>query len=150
MKMRVLVDGRAIDVDPGQLDSLLEVEPGVYSVVFGGESYEVWISKSQQSANVSVAGRTFAAEIQDPRDLGKSSSAALGTGRQSVTTPMPGKVVRVLVNTGDLVEAFQGLVVVEAMKMQNELKAMRPGRVAEIRVKEGQTVGAGDVLLVLE
>jgi biotin carboxyl carrier protein len=63
---------------------------------------------------------------------------------------MPGKVVRVLVSTGDFVEASHGLVVVEAMKMQNELKAGRPGRVAEIRASEGQTVAAGDILLVLE
>jgi biotin carboxyl carrier protein len=63
---------------------------------------------------------------------------------------MPGKVVRLLVNKGDLVDASHGLVVVEAMKMQNELKAVRPGRVVEIRASEGQTVGAGDILLVLE
>ena len=63
---------------------------------------------------------------------------------------MPGKVVRILVATGDLVETSQGLVVVEAMKMQNELKAARPGRVVEIQACDGETVGAGDVLLVLE
>ena len=63
---------------------------------------------------------------------------------------MPGKVVRVLVKVGDAVEAGQGLVVVEAMKMQNEMKASRPGRVIEIRADAGETVGAGDTLLVLE
>jgi biotin carboxyl carrier protein len=63
---------------------------------------------------------------------------------------MPGKVVRVLVDKGDQVETSQGLVVVEAMKMQNELKASRPGRVMEIRAREGETVGAGDTLVVLE
>jgi biotin carboxyl carrier protein len=63
---------------------------------------------------------------------------------------MPGKVVRVLVEAGDLVETSQGLVVVEAMKMQNELKASRPGRVIEISAREGETVGAGDTLVVLE
>ena len=67
-----------------------------------------------------------------------------------MTAPMPGKVVRVLVATGDVVETSQGLVVVEAMKMQNELKATRPGRVIEIRAREGETVGAGDTLVVLE
>jgi biotin carboxyl carrier protein len=63
---------------------------------------------------------------------------------------MPGKVIRVLVNKGDAVEAGQGLVVVEAMKMQNEMKAARPGRVAEVRVQGGDTVGAGETLVVLE
>jgi biotin carboxyl carrier protein len=63
---------------------------------------------------------------------------------------MPGKVVRVLVQVGDAVEAGQGLVVVEAMKMQNEMKASRPGRVIEIRAHAGDTVSAGDTLAVLE
>jgi biotin carboxyl carrier protein len=63
---------------------------------------------------------------------------------------MPGKVVRVLVNVGDTVDAGQGLIVVEAMKMQNEMKAARPGHVIEIRAVAGQTVGAGDTLLILE
>jgi len=63
---------------------------------------------------------------------------------------MPGKVVRVLVNVGDTVDVGQGLIVVEAMKMQNEMKATRPGHVIEIRAGAGQTVGAGDTLLILE
>jgi biotin carboxyl carrier protein len=63
---------------------------------------------------------------------------------------MPGKVIRLLVAAGDLVETGQGLVVVEAMKMQNELKASRPGRVIEMRAREGETVGPGETLVVLE
>jgi biotin carboxyl carrier protein len=63
---------------------------------------------------------------------------------------MPGKVIRLLVNAGDAVEVGQGLVVVEAMKMQNEMKASRPGRVVEVRTRAGDTVGAGDALLVIE
>jgi biotin carboxyl carrier protein len=63
---------------------------------------------------------------------------------------MPGKVVRVLVNVGDSVDAGQGLVVVEAMKMQNEMKAARPGWVIEVRAGAGETVCAGDTLVVLE
>jgi biotin carboxyl carrier protein len=63
---------------------------------------------------------------------------------------MPGKVVRLLVSEGDAVDAGQGLVVVEAMKMQNEMKASRAGRVVEVRVRDGATVGAGDTLVVLE
>ena len=63
---------------------------------------------------------------------------------------MPGKVVRVLVNVGDSVDVGQGLVVVEAMKMQNEMKAARPGRVTEVRARAGETVSAGDTLVVLE
>ena len=150
MKWRVMVDGRAIEIDSKQLDGVLQLEPGVYSVLLEGASYEIRIQPSPQGLIASAADRRFAVEVRDPRDASRSSRAAIGSGRQNVTAPMPGKVVRVLVETGDLVETSQGLVVVEAMKMQNELKASRPGRVMEIRAREGDTVGAGDTLVVLE
>jgi pyruvate carboxylase subunit B len=150
MKWQVVVDGRAFEIDSQQLDGVLQVEPGVYSVLLEGASYEIRIQPSPEGLTASAAGRRFAVEVRDPRDASRSSRAAIGSGRQNVTAPMPGKVVRVLVGTGDLVETSQGLVVVEAMKMQNELKANRPGRVMEIRAREGETVGAGDTLVVLE
>jgi biotin carboxyl carrier protein len=150
MKWQVVVDGRAIEIDSQQLDSVLPVEPGVYSVLLGGASYEIRIQPSPEGLTASVADQRFAVEVRNPRDASRSSRATIGSGRQNVTAPMPGKVVRVLVATGDLVETSQGLVVVEAMKMQNELKAARPGRVIEIRAREGETVGAGDILVVLE
>ena len=80
------------------------------------------------------------------RDLG----GAHGVGPQRVQAPMPGKVVRVLVKSGDEVKARQGLVVVEAMKMENELRAARDGRVREVLVTEGQSVEAGTALVVVE
>jgi biotin carboxyl carrier protein len=150
MKWQVAVDGRTIEIDPQQLDSVLQVEPGVYSVLLEGVSYEVRIQPSAQGMTAIAAGQRFTVEVHNPRDASRSSRAAIGSGRQNVAAPMPGKVVRVLVDTGDLVEISQGLVVVEAMKMQNELKASRPGRVIEIHAREGETVGAGDVLVVLE
>jgi biotin carboxyl carrier protein len=156
MKWQVVVDGRAIEVDSQQLESVLEGETGVYSVLLDGASYEIRIQPSGHglTANgkftASVADRRFNVEVRDPRDASPGSRAAIGSGRQNVTAPMPGKVVRVLVDKGDQVDTSQGLVVVEAMKMQNELKASRPGRVMEIRAREGETVGAGDTLVVLE
>jgi biotin carboxyl carrier protein len=150
MKWQVVVDGRAIEIDSQQLDSVLPVEPGVYSVLLDGASYEIRIQPSPEGLTASVADQRFAVEVRNPRDASRSSRSTIGSGRQNVTAPMPGKVVRVLVATGDLVETSQGLVVVEAMKMQNELKAARPGRVIEIRAREGETVGAGDILVVLE
>jgi biotin carboxyl carrier protein len=150
MKWQVVVDGRTIEIDSEQLASLRRVEAGVYSVLLDGVSYEVWIDASPRVLKATVAGRRFVVEVRDPRDASRNSRAAIGSGRQNVTAPMPGKVVRMLVETGDLVETLQGLVVVEAMKMQNELKAARPGRVIEIRAREGETVTAGDVLVVLE
>jgi biotin carboxyl carrier protein len=150
MKWQVMVDGRAVEIGSEQLDSVLEVEPGVYSVLLEGASYEIRIQPSGHGLTASVAGRQFDVEVRNPRDASRGSRAAIGSGRQNVTAPMPGKVVRMLVAAGDSVETSQGLVVVEAMKMQNELKANRPGRVIEIRAREGETVSAGDILVVLE
>jgi biotin carboxyl carrier protein len=150
MKWQVAVDGRTIEIDAGQLALVTQVEPGVYSVLLEGASYEIRLVETLQGQSAETGGRRFAVEVRDPRDSSRSSRASLGSGRQKVAAPMPGKVVRVLVNVGDEVDAGQGLVVVEAMKMQNEMKASRPGRVIEIRARGGQTVRAGDTLVVLE
>jgi len=156
MKWQVVVDGRTIEIDSQQLDSVLPVEAGVYSVLLDGASYEIRIQPSGHGLTASagltacVAGQWFAVEVRNPRDASRSTRAAIGSGRQNVNAPMPGKVVRVLVSVGDSVDAGQGLVVVEAMKMQNEMKASRPGRVIEVRAGAGETVGAGDTLVVLE
>jgi len=150
MKWQVAVDGRAVEIDSAQLDAVLEVETGVYSVLLDQAIYEIRITGSAQGLTANAAGRQFAVEVRNPRDVSRSSRAAIGSGRQNVIAPMPGRVVRVLVAVGDPVETGQGLVVVEAMKMQNEMKASRPGRVIEIRAREGETVGPGDALVVLE
>jgi biotin carboxyl carrier protein len=150
MKWQVAVDGRAIEIDSEQLGAAKQVEPGVYSVLVNGISYDVRLSASGDGLSAEVGGRRFSVEIRDPRDARRGPGAAIGSGRQKVIAPMPGKVVRVLVKVGDSVEVGQGLIVVEAMKMQNEMKASRPGRVIEVRAQAGDTVGAGDTLVVLE
>jgi biotin carboxyl carrier protein len=150
MKWQVAVDGRTVDIDSGQLASVTLVEPGVYSLLVDGASYEVRLIETPQGLRAEAGGRKFAVEVSDPRDTSRGSRTSIGSGRQSITAPMPGKVLRVLVNIGDTVEVGQGLVVVEAMKMQNEMKASRPGRVIEVRALAGDTVGAGDTLVVLE
>jgi biotin carboxyl carrier protein len=150
MKWQILVDGRPVEIDPQNLESVKEVEPGVYSVLVEGRSFEVRAVSMPDGLHVHVGGRQFSVEVRDPRDASRLSRAATGSGRQNISTPMPGKVVRMLVREGDEVEAGQGLVIVEAMKMQNEMKASRAGRVVEVRVRGGETVGAGDTLVVLE
>ena len=102
--------------------------------------------------DVHLDGLTIPVQIRPAGSFGrqKKEGAATASGPQRVTAPMPGKVVRVLVKPGDNVTARQGLVVVEAMKMENELRAVRDGRVREVGVKEGQSVDAGAVLLVVE
>jgi biotin carboxyl carrier protein len=150
MKWHVAVDGRTIEIESEQLSQVTQVEPGVYSVLLEGESYEVRVVESSSGLRGAVNGRQFGLEVSDPRDTSRGARASIGSGRQNVNAPMPGKVVRVLVTVGDMVELGQGLVVVEAMKMQNEMKASRPGRVIEVRGVAGATVGAGDTLVVLE
>ncbi|HUQ85967.1 MAG TPA: biotin/lipoyl-containing protein [Vicinamibacterales bacterium] len=111
---------------------------------------------SQQTAgdfDVYLDGLTIPVQIRPAGAFGrqkKEGSAAHASGPQRLVAPMPGKVVRVLVKPGDEVKARQGLVVVEAMKMENELRAARDGRVRDVAVAEGQSVDAGAVLLVVE
>jgi biotin carboxyl carrier protein len=150
MKWQVAVGDRTLEIDSEQLGSVTQVEPSVYSVLLDGASYEIRLIETSQGLSAEVGGRQFAVEVRDPRDTTRGARASIGSGRQNVAAPMPGKVVRVLVNVGDIVDVGQGLVVVEAMKMQNEMKAARPGRVIEVRARSGQTVGAGDTLVVLE
>jgi biotin carboxyl carrier protein len=145
MKWQIVVDGRTVEICKEQLDGAKEVEPGVFSVLIDGRSFEVRLADEAQ-----VAGRGFRVEVRNPRDAAKGSKSALGSGRQNITAPMPGKVIRVLVKKGDGVETGDGLVVVEAMKMQNEMKAPRPAHVLEVRVQDGDTVTAGQTLLILE
>jgi biotin carboxyl carrier protein len=101
---------------------------------------------------VHLAGRAIAVQVRQAGEFGRQNKAGAGhgSGPQRVVAPMPGKIVRVLVKAGDTVTARQGLVVVEAMKMENELRAARDGRVRELSVSEGQSVDAGAVLVVVD
>jgi biotin carboxyl carrier protein len=125
-------------------------EAGVYSIVVGGRQYEARIEEHAGSLVVLAGGFRFEIEARDPRRLARWAGAGSPEGVETVAAPMPGKVVRVLVAPGDAVEAGQGLVVVEAMKMQNELKASRAGRVLTVLAKEGATVAAGEALVTIE
>ncbi len=115
-------------------------------MLIGERSYAVIASGGE----VRVNGRAFAVEVFDPRSMRGRKSGGTGEGRQNVAAMMPGKVIRVLVAQGDSVEAGQGLIVVEAMKMQNEMKSPKAGRVAEVKTKAEATVAAGEVLIVIE
>jgi biotin carboxyl carrier protein len=117
------------------------------SVLLNGRSYRVSKGAGKE---IWVNGRLFTMEVFDPRDLRPGQGASVNHGRQEITASMPGKVIRVLVTAGDAVEEGQGLVVVEAMKMQNEMKSPKAGRVAEVRARPDATVGAGEILVVVE
>ncbi len=144
MKPVIRIDGEV--VSPVSHNTAVEVEPGVYSILVEGSSYEVRVGAGQ----VAVGKRHFDYHVDDPRQWKRSGDAAGGQGRAAILAPMPGKVVRIMAAVGDEVEAGQGIVVVEAMKMQNEMKAPRAGRVSSIQVKENDSVVAGGVLAVIE
>ena len=123
-----------------------QVEPGVYLALVNGRSYNVRVDGS----SISACQRTFHVEIVDPRRWSRDRNRSLAEGAQNIAAAMPGKVVRVLVSQGDQVEAGQGLIVVEAMKMQNEMKAVRAGRVTALAAVAGATVNAGEILATIE
>jgi len=143
-RVRAVVDGRALEADA------LLVAPGVYSILLDGHSLEVRITPQHDGLHVHSDGTDYVAQVRDPRSWRGGRGHALSTeGRQQLLAPMPGKVVRTLVKTGDAVEAGQGVLVVEAMKMQNEIRSPKSGTVEKLLVKEGQAVNAGEVLAVI-
>ncbi len=147
MIARIRVNGREILSSEYPANaSLIETEADVYSVLWEGRSYEVRVSGNSYQ----VKGQLLEVEVEDPRDVRRNSSNRAVTGQQILTTPMPGRVVRVLVSVGARVEAGQGIVVMEAMKMQNEMKAVRAGVVTSLLVAEGSAVASGDLLAVID
>ena len=129
---------------------LAEVEPGVFSVLLDGRSYEARAEYGDECAWITVRGRRFRVAITDPRRWTQSSAALHGHDRETIVASMPGKIVRVLVLPGETVAAGQGVIVIEAMKMQNEMKARHAGRVTAVPVHEGETVAAGAILATIE
>jgi biotin carboxyl carrier protein len=162
MKYEIAIDGKAAALSLAgdrfeyQRESGAEIEReysaalaghGIWSILIDGRSYAVAILGAGE---VSVNGRVFHVDVFDPRELRGRRSATDKSGPQAITAAMPGRVIRVLVEPGQEVAVGQGLIVVEAMKMQNEMKAPRAGRIAALKTVPGATVSAGDVLLVIE
>ena len=129
---------------------LTEVEPNVYSVLLDGRSYEARAEPGEDCAWITIRGHRFRVAITDPRRWSRKGAGAQGAERENVIAAMPGKIVRVLVKAGESVAAGQGILVVEAMKMQNEMKTRRGGQVVAVAVREGDTVAAGAVLATIE
>lgn len=141
--LQFLIDGRALEAD------IVEVANGIYSILIAGRSFEVRVEPRGPFLEASVDGRTYEAEIADPRRLKQGRSGIEAEGRQRVVASMPGKVVRLLVAVGDRVEANTGLLVIEAMKMQNEVRSPKSGQVEKMLIQEGQAVSAGDILAII-
>jgi biotin carboxyl carrier protein len=143
---RVSVDGHEFLVD-GKKTGRTN-----YSLIVDNRSFEIEVDHQGDEYRVLVDGRNYHVNLVDERRV-RSGAGQAGSGlqgRQAVSVPMPGKVIAVLVAEGDMVEKGQGLVIVEAMKMENEVRSPLAGEVREIKVKQGDTVEGGAVLLIVE
>jgi biotin carboxyl carrier protein len=159
-----VVDGRALRVEvrggDGRFAVTLAGTPmqvdftatGRYfaSLLVEGKSYEVGLEPKDGGYAVFLPGATLEIQLQEASRVQAAIAVKPGHGAVRLQAPMPGKIVRVLAPVGEQVSAGQGLVVMEAMKMENELRAARAGRVREVKVAEGQTVETGALLVVLE
>ncbi len=130
--------------------SIVEAMPGVFSVLLGRRSFQVYVAPNATALEVWVGTRRHTISISDPKDRPAKQSKASASGPMELRAQMPGKVVALLAPLGAEVKAGQGLVVVEAMKMQNEMKSPKNGVVSKIYAAEGATVVAGQVLIVVE
>jgi biotin carboxyl carrier protein len=139
----------AIDGVPRAVD-VAEVAPGILSLLVEGRSFTVGVERVGEGYRLHTRGTDLVAGVENPRRWsGRGGSALEGSSRQEIIAPMPGKIVRLLVEEQQQVEDGQGLVVVEAMKMQNAIPAHKNGVVERILVREGDTVEHGEVLLVV-
>jgi biotin carboxyl carrier protein len=140
------IDGESV----GQA-SWAHVEPGVYSILIGSRSYEVCVARGTglNEYEVRIGSTQYRVVVRDPRSRRPAAVAIAASGTEVLSAPMPSKVVKLLVREGDEVLEGQGLLVMEAMKMQNELRAPRAGRVQRIHVSEGKGVETGAPLVQL-
>jgi biotin carboxyl carrier protein len=166
MTYDIVVDGKTHRVEVSRGDKLwlckvdgqeMEVDAAltardVLSVLVGGKAYEIKRERSLQGdLHMVIGSARYAVDVQDPRSLRtRRAVAGAEAGPQKIKAAMPGKIVRILVSEGEEVTAGQGVIVMEAMKMQNEMKSPKDGRVQKILTAEGSTVNAGDTLAVIE
>lgn len=167
MKLRITLDGQPALLDLGKSEtgttynlegalsaqgeaSIIEVSTGVFSLLLGRQSFTVYTSRNQDSLEVWAAGTRHRIAVADLRDRPAGEQPESASGPRELRAQMPGKIVAILVQPGESVRAGQGLIVVEAMKMQNEMKSPKDGTVSTIHVSQGATVSAGAKLLVVE
>ena len=139
------VDGESVSLDVQQL------QPGVISLLIAGRAYRCILDEGPTGRSIFMDGRRYPYVLDDPRSLRQRRGGVAGDdGPRSIKSPMPGRVARLLVAVGAAVKAQEGILVIEAMKMQNEMKSPKDGVVTAIHVAAGDTVHAGQVLAVVE
>ena len=142
---RLEIDGETVHVDSRSV-------PGspTRSLIIDGRAYEAAVMTTRDGLDVFVSGDVFRVRVTDELwARAEEAALAAGAGHEQIASPMPGSVVRIHVEIGQIVKAGETVVVVEAMKMQNDLAAIHGGKVEEIRVKPGDVVDQGTVLVVL-
>ena len=167
MKLRIDVDGETytLDLQPSGLESqytlngathssgtasVAEIAPGVFSVLLGLRSFPVHLVPNGENLEVWIGAQRHTISIADSRDRAAKQNKAAAAGRIELRAQMPGRVIKLLAEVGSHVQAGQGIIIVEAMKMQNEMKSPKEGTVSKILVGEGATVAAGETLVVIE
>ncbi len=141
-KVFARIDDRSYEIEA------TEVEPNVYLLKNDNKIYQIYAAPN---GIVNIGDHQLEINLTDTKRLrGSAAIGANADGRAEIKTAMPGKLVRVLVEEGTEVKQGEGILIVEAMKMQNEMKSPKDGVVKEIRFAEGATVNAGDVLAVIE
>jgi biotin carboxyl carrier protein len=136
---------KEVEFDPGALP-LAALEPGTTLVLHGAEVHRL----THANGRLLVNGKEVSLSLANPRDRRRNGGNNADSGRRDVKAAMPGKVIKILVEPEQTVEAGEGLLILEAMKMQNEVRAPGAGRVAAVRVAVGDTVASGQVLVTLE
>lgn len=149
-----ILDGDKINVNGTVYDIDFEEVSGqmIFSLIVDGRSYEINVSEEDNQWNILIHGRLYTAEVIDEREkrlLEASGELAMGSSEFVLEAPMPGLVVKVPVKVGKKVERGDVLVILESMKMQNELRAPRDGTVTQINVNEGDNVEKRDAMVVL-
>ena len=146
-------DDQVIEAETGGRKYVFDiraVETGVYWLQWQHRSIDISVTPNGDSYAVTVAGKRINVEVIDARSALRKTAHQGQVGTVELRAPMPGRVVKVLVREGSSVELNQGLVVIEAMKMQNEIKAPKKGTVRKLGVKETAAVNAGDLLVIVE
>lgn len=139
------LDGKVYRVD------LARPAPSHYSLIIDGKSYNTKVNREEASSSVWISGKTFSVEVIDEREKALRNRKKNHTleGEQRVISSMPGKVISILAQVGQQVKQGEGLIIIQAMKMENELKSPKDGEVIEICIQEGKKVEGGEVLLII-
>lgn len=147
-ELTISVDDEIFNVD------IVKVGPAEYSVLYKGKSYNIEVVPGSEPKHYTVNTFYFSNEIEivdaETRYIRSRNEASGGHASNIIRSPMPGKIVKILVSVGDKVEPGQTVIIVSAMKMESEFKATKPGIVSEIPVSEGDTVDGNQVLVSIE